>query len=569
MTPEQPGGLRSPRPAIYTLAVGLLVLLLVAPPAFAHADLVETTPNPNTRVDQAPDRLDLVFSERLEDEYTNVRVLDRDGTNHVTRFAVDEDDRRQATAELDDLPDGMYTVRWQTLSQADGHTRSGVYFLAVNVSIAGQGDDGQPVPSNAITETGTQIPPLEPVFRSLGFLGAALAVGLPLFLLLTRGVELPPSLPSRLRGLAAGGAGAAVLAGIGLAAQLAARIDGSLGQAFGTANGSLLLLRIGLFASAALLYLAAVAKPRDALTPTWLGFGMLATTAGLLATTLGGHAAAQTDRLATAVIVDWLHQVAIGFWIGGVVALLLAGTDKVPEASAAALVRRFSPLAVASVLVVIVTGTISALHRLPTLDALTSSGYGWALVAKIVLMVPLVAMGAYHRYWLLPELETPGHARRDIGRLRFSAGIEAGLMVIVLVAAGLLTSLAPPAASPTAGGSQADQPEPYTRFNGSGINVSVFITPQPITVGFQEVYVNITSADGQDIDASELSVFGTSHPPSDPRGEASPQEAHVLFNGTHHFGGALFTEEGTWRVQLSIQGEIFLQETIEVEVQGG
>lgn len=573
MTPEQPGGTRSHRPATYALAVGLLALLLVAPAALAHADLVEATPEPNTRVDQAPDRLELVFSERLEDEFTNVRVLDQDGTNHVTRFAVDEDDRRRATAELDDLPDGMYTVRWQTLSQADGHVRKGTYFLAVNVSIGGQGQDdgGGPAPTNVSAETGTEVPPLEPVFRSLGFLGAALAVGLPLFLLLTRGVELPTSLPGRLRGLAAGGAGAAALAGLGLATQMAARIDGTLGQALGTANGSVLLLRIGLFAGAALAYAVAVAKPRDDLVPVWLGLGMLATLAGLLATTLGGHAAAETERLATAVIVDWLHQVAIGFWIGGVVALVLVGTDRAPEASAATLVRRFSPLAVASVVVVIVTGTISALHRLPTLDALTSSGYGWSLATKIVLMLPLMAMGAYHRYWLLPDLDTPGHARSDIGRLRLSAGIEAGLMVVVLVAAGLLTSLAPPVApSPGADGDPAaSRPEPYTTFNGSGVNVSVFITPQPVTVGFQEVYVNITGADGQEVNASELSVFGTFHPPSDPHGEASPREAHVLYNGTHHFGGALFTEAGTWRVQLSIQGEIFLQETIEVEVQGG
>lgn len=573
MTPVQPGGTRSTRPTTYALAAGLLTLLLLATPALAHADLVEATPEPNTRVDQAPDRLVLTFSEALEDAFTNVRVLDGDDRNHVERFEIDKSNPRQAVAHLGELPDGTYTVRWQTLSQADGHTRSGVYFLAVNASIAGQGDGGGPSPANATAKVGSQtdLPPLEPVFRALGSLGAALAIGLPLFLLLTQGVQLPEVLPRRLRSLAIGGAGTAALAGVGLATQMAARIDTSVIQVFGTANGSVLLLRIGLFAGATVAYAVALTQRRDGTGPTWLGLGVLLTAGGLLATTLGGHAAAQSDRLASAVIVDWLHQVAIGFWISGVVGLLLVGTDRAPEASAATLVRRFSPLAVASVVVVVVTGTISAFHQLVTLDALISSGYGWALLAKIVLMLPLVAMGAYHRYRLLPQLETPGHERRDIGRLRSSAGIEAGLMAVVLLAAGILTSLAPPVATTAAAdqGPAASQPEPYTTFDGSGVNVSVFIKPQPVTVGFQEVFVNITAADGQAIDASELSVFGTFHPPSDPHGEASPKEAHVLYNGTHHFGGALFTEAGTWTVDLSIQGEIFLQETIEVEVQRG
>ncbi len=556
--------------ALALVVLSLAALLVLAPLAQAHANLVDAEPPPNKRVHQAPSELRLSFSEPLSDHYTNVEVLDGNGTDHATEIRIDEDARTRLTVELAPLPDGVYSVRWQTLSQTDGHTRSGVYFLAVNASVDGKGPGGGGTApdGNASVDPGApgnELGILEPMFRALGFAGASLAVGTPLFLLLCAGQGVPERARSRLWAATVVGAGLAALASLGLLAGLAARTDLSTAAVLATEPGRVLAVRAGLFAGAGLLALP-VAVTRW--TETQAALAASSTTlglAGLLATTLGGHASGATSWLALAVVNDWLHQVAVAFWIAGVVGLVILAVGRASEATGAKIVRRFSPLAVVAVIVIVVTGTVSAIDRLPTLSDLWSTAYGWALVAKIALLVPLIGFGAYHRYRVLPDLETPGQRTRDFSRLKRSAGAEVAVMALVLVAAGALTTLAPP--SPAAEATAPDQAtfEPYHTFNGSGVSVDVYITPLPVRVGFQEMFVNVT-VDDEDVNASRLTSFLSLRPPSNPHGEVSPREAHRLANGTFHYGGALITEPGTWQATLLIQGPVFLQEAFEIEV---
>jgi hypothetical protein len=216
-------------------------------------------------------------------------------------------------------------------------------------------------------------------------------------------------------------------------------------------------------------------------------------------------------------------------------------------------VRRFSPAAVLAVLVIIATGTLAAWERLARLDDLWTTSYGQALLAKILLILPLIALGAYHRYRLLPALETPGEAAHDFGRLTYSAGLEVILMVVVLVAAGILTSLGPPSA-PAAGDAATAGPEPLYTFEEQGIRFDVFITPAPVTVGFQEVFIEPTLPAGTELNPAQHTALLYLHAPSAQGGEATPREGHYFVNGTFHWGGALFTEPGTWDVRFLLQG---------------
>jgi len=441
----------------------LLGLLAASAPALAHADLMDAEPDPNTELASAPDELVLDFSEPLEDRYTRVQVLDANDTDHVTSFSIPENEDRRMVAQLDELETGLYTVQWRALSSADGHTTSGSYLLGVATSLTGADGptsdvEGSPSPSPTGDGSTSQVGeggPGEALARALGFLGASLAAGVPAFLLLARGVEVPDRVRRRWRGLAVVGAGLGAAGALGVAASLAARTDLPLTLALATTPGRNLVLRAAIFATAGgLLALGARWRDRDH-GPALAATGALAASAGLLVTSLGSHAAADGVGAGLAITVDWLHQAAVAVRIAGVAALAVAGLDRTSKGSAAKLIRRFSPVAVASVALVVTTGLLATTDRLSTPGDLLASLYGFALSAKMLLLAPLVALGAYHRYRLLPRLDdadgSPGHSG-----LRRSALLELALMVVVLVAAGLMATTSPP--------TPPEERAPYTSF---------------------------------------------------------------------------------------------------------
>src|SRR3546814_18291658 len=98
----------------------------------------------------------------------------------------------------------------------------------------------------------------------------------------------------------------------------------------------------------------------------------------MVLTTLAGHAWTAEQR-AIAVASDVTHQLAVGIWIGGAVALLavLRSSD-----DRGRLARRFSGVAIAAAGVVAVTGTISAFIHIGSLEALTPTGHGPLVTPK-------------------------------------------------------------------------------------------------------------------------------------------------------------------------------------------
>lgn len=691
----------------------VLAGLILAGPASAHANLVSADPQPNSRVDSAPDQLRLRFSERLEDRYTQVEVLAND-TDYARETRI-QDDRVTAIVPLDDLPDGVYTVRWRTLSAADGHTRGGVYLLGVNASLT-QGTDERPSGPAGGNNTTTADPaapaadtggPVEMATRGLGFAGASLALGMPLFLLVALGVAAPDRVRRRWSSLAITGAGLATVASFGLLYLLAGRIDSPIGVAAGTGPGQNLLLRTLAFGAAGAFLLAGERGPWPHLRSALTASGACSAAAGLLVTSLGSHAAAAGVGSGLPIAVDWLHQVAVAFWISGVAGLAVLTTGPMDRQASATLVRRFSPLAVASVAVIVATGTVASFDRLSSLGDLVSGIYGFALSAKILLIVPLIGLGAYHRYILLPRLEAPDGNSVGIDRLRLSAGVELGLMIVVLVAAGILTTASPPIADdsgppydsfdgavaadtpgpyapslndsrletlseaeaqaiklkllvprtegPLETGSQpvwillydketrepiedaevemrawmiahghgtspetdpthardgmyegkttwsmpgewelrfnvtlpsgdvlyyaptlgvgdpaarpAPPPEPAHSFEGDGFQLDTFITPEPVTIGSQNVTVEVTPP--EEGFPENAAVVVNVKPPSEPYGEGETLEMTRLRDDTWSHEGPVFVEKGAWRVLVALQGKgTYVQGEFELKVEG-
>jgi copper transport protein len=176
---------------------------------------------------------------------------------------------------------------------------------------------------------------------------------------------------------------------------------------------------------------------------------------GVVALAGSGHAGTGTDAgLGTAF--DALHAWATAAWLGGLVMLAvlavpllraLGSADRVHLG--AAVIVRFSSLAVAAVVVLVVTGVYRALAELPSFDALWTTSYGVVLIVKLAIFVLMLGLAAWNRFALHPRLErdalgiSPG-GTSALAALRTSIRAEVVLAALVMVAVAVLVSIPPP-----------------------------------------------------------------------------------------------------------------------------
>jgi copper transport protein len=125
------------KPRCRSLAVGsalgiLIGLLCSIQLVHAHALLVRSTPQAGAELAIAPTMIDLWFSEPLESNFSNVYLVDAAGNEFGRNDStVDEADRFHMILPISELPPGIYTVVWRTLSQADGHEWVGSFPLTL------------------------------------------------------------------------------------------------------------------------------------------------------------------------------------------------------------------------------------------------------------------------------------------------------------------------------------------------------------------------------------------------------------------------------------------------------
>lgn len=154
--------------------------------------------------------------------------------------------------------------------------------------------------------------------------------------------------------------------------------------------------------------------------------------AGLGAASLGlaGHAGSNLEHI-NAVNAMAIHLLAVSVWAGGL--LVLALMSRVIGEDLPIAVRRFSPWALASVLALAASGTISASTRLQSLTDLWSTPYGMLILGKAVLLVALALIGFAQR-----------RALGDALRFRHLALTEGMLMAVVIGVSVALGRSAPP-----------------------------------------------------------------------------------------------------------------------------
>ncbi|WP_020659043.1 copper resistance D family protein [Amycolatopsis benzoatilytica] len=184
---------------------------------------------------------------------------------------------------------------------------------------------------------------------------------------------------------------------------------------------------------------------RAAVSTGWrVGAGVVA--AGLLRTTgLTGHSAESSHPLVSQ-LADFGHLAGICAWIGGLAMLLFGVLSRRDPDELADVVPRYSKLALASVLVVIVAGVALAAETLGGFGRVFTSGYGRILLTKLAVLAVVLLFAQASKSWVARRLDFAVVLRGDAGAVRpfvYSVAAEATLVVVVLFAASLLVTASP------------------------------------------------------------------------------------------------------------------------------
>ena len=176
----------------------------------------------------------------------------------------------------------------------------------------------------------------------------------------------------------------------------------------------------------------------------------------LVALAFAGHAAAAEGlTFVVQVFADALHLLAVGAWLGGLLPLILLfdWIRKTNEPASLLIAqeatRRFSLIGLVSVAVLVPTGSFNASYLVNGFAPLFGTSYGWLLLAKLALLIPLIGLAAVNLLRLKPRLlsfSSLDHATRVsevLFRLKRSVVAELGVGAMVLLLVGAMGVTAP------------------------------------------------------------------------------------------------------------------------------
>jgi len=162
------------------------------------------------------------------------------------------------------------------------------------------------------------------------------------------------------------------------------------------------------------------------------------------ASVMTNHAISRVDGRAVPIVLSSVHELATGFWIGGLPFLVLALVRAKDLTTRWYITERFSRLALVSVAVLVLSGLGLSIRYIGSWGAILGSAYGVMVGAKALMLMSLLLLGAVN-FLLLRKYPKD----QVMPRLRRLIEAEVGIGITVILTAASLTSQ-PPA---------VDQPE--------------------------------------------------------------------------------------------------------------
>ena len=440
------------------LAAFVTTLLLLAAPASAHASLVVSAPADGDVLAAAPKTVHLTFSEAVQLPLSRFDLQRPDGTHVALGVAEAVPGKAdEVNLALNNLGRGNYIFTWHAATR-DTHIASGQFQFSLGAplgkGLSGGGGGFSPFAWAAGAS------------RYLWYVVVGLTAGLLLSLLWVRqsatrprAGEKAPVVELEFRRLAARGLH---LVGPAIVMVSILRLTMLLIQAAtnaGTTGASNAMdkviasyqgrLWIVIIAAATLSFFLIERLLRNSRGSRLRSFGppagVLLVLCGLEASS--GHAATRSTPIVP-IAITGLHLAAVSVWAGTLVTFVLITRRRPyrtqPAAERAVLRRRFlrafSPVATASLGLLVVTGVLLGAISLGPIGKLFTTTYGTTVATKIGLLSVAAGIGLFHRLTYGGRNRRRGSAARSpsttgAGFARRLAGVSVPVEAVVLLAA--------------------------------------------------------------------------------------------------------------------------------------
>jgi copper transport protein len=294
------------------------------------------------------------------------------------------------------------------------------------------------------------------------------------------------------------------------------------------------------------------------------------------------------------------HVAAMCVWLGGLAALLVAVVrPATPSAEVATALPAFSRLAFGAVVVLVVSGIVQSVREVGSPAALAATGYGQLLMAKLLVVVLILATAGVSRVWVQQRLGVHRPRRRrtvtahafaamspgeraepgagqlaaaaernrvqaenvveNLPSLRRSVLLEVVLAAVVLALSAVLVGT-PPARSAVA--QPVDTVLPL-QGGGGGTSGSVQVSVDPARPGENALHVYLFDDDGRLTQPAEIRVTLTERSQ-----EIGPLEVDLEPAGPGHFVGDGMTipGPGTWALTVSVRLDEFTALTAATDI---
>lgn len=549
-------------------AAALVALVAGAGPAAAHASLESTSPGAGQVLVAPPGQVELTFSEPVEVSLGAVRVYDSNA-ERVEEGEVRHDGGDSVVQPLGDLANGSYVVTWRVVS-ADGHPIHGAFTF--QVGDVATGDTDALARRLLAADGGSEaVGVVFAVVRFLVFASLVLLVGAAAFCLLAwpEGLGLPGV--RRLLWWAWGVAVGATVVSVGaqgayvgaLALRDVVDLD-VVSSVFDTRYGRVALGRVVLLVVAGVALVAAArqrapdegtdGRGKDGVEPSVVArvaLGVLGV-ALLLSLGLSGHAATG-DLVPVALVADLVHVGAVGLWLGGLLVVLAVALPRAQPDELRRVVPRFSSIAFAAVVALVVTGVFQSWRQVGGLDALTQTTYGHLLLAKLALFVVMVGFGYLGRRWVQrgyrgESVDVGADDAEVVAGYRRSIRVETALGIAILAVTALLVNAQP---------ARSALSQPYSAELVAD-DLLIDVTIDPAKAGPTDIHVYTLTATGAVAQVEELALEL-----SLPERDLGPLEVPLERAGPGHFS-AYDVEvplPGDWTIEVRALVDDFTEAT--------
>ena len=529
-------GQRALRACAVTVICAVLVLLVGAGSASAHAALIATEPGHDAVVATVPATVSLTFSEAVVVAPVGVQVFGPDGARvddgHTSHLGSDSSVGVRLVSRQS--AQGTYTVSWRVIS-ADSHPVAGAFTFSV-----GHPSPGRASPNGAVTSPQSPGRTTTGVFyavvRAAAFASYALLVGSVGFILLC----WPEAISRRgiRRMMLAGWIGllATALATLLLQGPYANGLSldriadaGLISETLDSRLGTALTVRLVLLAVAGgyVVLLCAWLGHLKRRGRAWFGAAGVVLAASLAATWAAADHAAVGFHAELALPIDVVHLLAMGCWLGGLMTLVImlrpvAVTSTEEPTLPHHAVVRFSSVATGAIMLVIGTGSYQSWRQLGSWAAFGATDYGRMLLVKLGTVGLMLGAASMSHRWVSQHrrvLMGVGAATRAVDgvagaaagrhsmwerrRLRRSVLAEAALGAVVLGVTALLVNAEPGRTATASPPGLAHHVIDYDT-GGSGGRGKLVVDVDPAATGPNTIHVTVEDFTGAQHDVAEL-----------------------------------------------------------------